>query len=69
MDKKTVLSLVLSGDVVKKEEGVWAVRSSFGDMEYEVRWQGTGGSCTCKGYQFRSWCRHLDIVRALENAS
>jgi hypothetical protein len=35
---------------------------------YDVLLDGTVGSCTCKGHTYGGYCKHVDCVRALQQA-
>jgi hypothetical protein len=39
------------------------VKSSSGIGEYTVKFNGMYWSCTCKGYGFRRYCRHIEEVK------
>ena len=39
------------------------VLSSNGTDEYTVKFNGMYWSCTCKGYGFRRYCRHIEEVK------
>lgn len=43
----------------------WEVPSFSSPKKYNVTWNGVGGTCECKGYIYRSWCIHLDVVKEI----
>lgn len=50
---------------IEIEPNVWEVRSKSNPSTwYTVRvlGGGTGYSCSCRGYHFRRWCTHCNLV-------
>lgn len=51
---------------IKQLDGeTWEVPSLSSDRTYSVKWFGSGGTCTCKGFEYRNWCSHIEAVKML----
>jgi hypothetical protein len=42
--------------------GVFEIRSSDGETLYEVNPDANNGGCSCKGWEYRQKCRHMERV-------
>jgi len=64
MDRRQKIDLLKI--TARMVEGYWLVPSySNPAKKYKVVWNGTGGTCECKGFEFRKWCVHLDVVKEI----
>jgi len=56
--------LMAQGKVEHVEGNHWRVGSvSEPGATHEVHFQGSGGSCDCKGFKYRHTCSHIEAVR------
>jgi len=62
MNKQTKIDL-LKINTRALGNGEWEVPSYSSAKKYNVTWNGVGGTCTCKGFEYRAWCIHLDVVK------
>lgn len=60
---KKAHDLITNNMVSKTNKDTWKVKSMSRDISHTVKWNGTGGNCTCECFKFRGWCYHIEAVK------
>ena len=67
--ERSARQLLKSGLILSTSDpNLWRVESSTTPgLFYDVKWRNVGGSCTCRGFQFRHWCKHMEAIHLIKS--